>query len=130
MCDLIKGDVMGKFVARRFTPGMNAYPVRLVDGAAFDSAWEAWDALAEDRESEEESAGGPSGLLHSSWGDMHELAQPEAYDDNGVFGVNLRNFTYTRGTGLVWARTPGAGLLDEDKGICYQVTYEETYVGL
>lgn len=132
---------MGKFVARTFVPGERVSSTdELLNTYAFDSAWAAWESLLNDRLDGEARAAGEFSAsyelkLYSSAGDMHELAQPEAYDEDGVFQVASVGHDWHKspGVGVIWAPTP-VGVNSKydkaDKGICYQVSWEETYVGL
>lgn len=126
---------MAKFVARSFIPGE---AINRDNGYAFNTAWEAWECLAEDRLKAEAMAAGadPEAYVaprYGVWGDMYELAQPEAYDDNGIFGVasNGEHWYGSIGTGAMWARTPGQDKADtSDLGIVYMVEFTAEYVGL
>lgn len=128
---------MGKFVARTFVPGeKRTAEDEILTTWAFDTAWEAWEHHKENRVAAEAlGSGDPARYgpkLYSAWGDMNELAEPRAYDDNGRFGVKSvgHDWFWSQGTGVIWAPTPGATDKRADKGICYQVCWEEEYNGL
>lgn len=125
---------MGKFVARSFTPGVfdAEYP-RLAEEYAYDTAWEAWEDILQRRDDAQKDIHGDAWLWthESTEGAMHELANPEAYDDNGVFGVASLGAEWlgSLGVGTLWAPSPGTRY-KADKGVCYQVSWETQYVGL
>lgn len=120
---------MAKFVARIFIPGTVALESTEF---VFEAAWEAWEYLADSRLEMEAIAArlDPSEYMpmgQSAWGDMNELAQPNAYDDDGLFKVASvgRDWYRSKGTGTIWGRLPGMDNENmHDKGLCYQVAYE------
>lgn len=130
---------MGKFVARSFVPGVipnEGLLERCPDAYAYSTAWEAWEDLRNVRHEQEEKVLGINGshwapLFASAWGDMSALSEPDAYDEDGVFGVANIGYDWhgSKGVGVIWAPTPGANDI-RDKGICYQVAYEDQYIGL
>ena len=129
-----KGIVMGKFVARSFTPGIVYAEVqRLTEEYAYVTAWEAWEDLLQRREDAQKDIHGDAWIWRtkSTECDMNELAQPDAYDDDGVFGVASlgREWLGSFGAGTLWAPSPGVRH-KADKGVCYQVSWETQYVGL
>lgn len=134
---------MGKFVARMFVPGTvpnDGMYERCPDDYAFDFAWEAWESLLNERLDAESYASGVFSSayefkLYSAAGDMNELAEPKAYDAGGLFQVASVGHDWFKspGVGVIWAPTPvgvNSVYSKADKGICYQVSWEETYVGL